>query len=171
MDKWLEELKRNKEDDLKVAEYAGVTLTSEEYKRLIQQAERVQELEESEKWLVKIREMICDEDYSPGVLEYAVSCPEGMYDMVKELYDHFQKLEEQLYESEESTYQIQIQFLEKNRDYNQAEKEKQRYEECLKSVQEELHYALNTDKDYDIKWYYVVYAKRFIDEALKGESE
>ncbi|MYL41800.1 hypothetical protein [Virgibacillus salexigens] len=51
MDKWLEELKRNKEDDLKIAEYAGVTLTSEEYKRLIQQAERVQELEKDNKRL------------------------------------------------------------------------------------------------------------------------
>ncbi|WP_121605347.1 hypothetical protein [Virgibacillus sp. Bac332] len=116
-------------------ERTEIVLTSEEYRHLIKQIERVPELEESEKWLVKIREMICDEDYSPGVLEYAAACPEGVHDMVKELYDYFQKLEEQLYESEESTYQIQIQFLEKNHDYNQAEKEKQCLEERVQELE------------------------------------
>lgn len=50
-------------------------------------------------------------------------------------------------------------------------KENQRYKQALETAAEELHYALNSNKSDDVKRYYVENAKRFIDEALKEESE
>lgn len=62
-------------------------LRDRDYKYLVQQAEKVPELEEYITWLAKIRELIHNANYPEGVLEYAIAYPEGIYDMVRILYE------------------------------------------------------------------------------------
>lgn len=44
------------------------------------------------------------------------------------------------------------------------------YERTLESVQEELWYALHSNKDDDTRWFYVENAERLIKEVLHDEQ-
>lgn len=46
---------------------------------------------------------------------------------------------------------------------------KKEYERTLESVQEELWYALHSNKDEGMRWFYVENAERLIKEALHDE--
>lgn len=112
MDERLEEIAKNIKQQAELTDNGlihQVVLRQEDYIFLYEQAELREEnkhLKECEKWLVKIREEAGSQEHPPGVLEYAIAEPEGIYDIVVYLISQNQRYKEALEEirNEASSY-------------------------------------------------------------------